>query len=326
MRSKIFPVFFLTFLLPLISVGKPYERGLYTLAGTGPDKWASVWLIERYHHSAPKVRIVGHGEISALDKYQLFDVEGAVFQRTGKSTTYASLLSSISPVQLVATLLGDLIHEIEINAWSGEVSLESRVVEQAFRSMQLRYGREAVTKACYLDFFDNVAVEIEIEGLLRLESPDELIPEAQCLESEDSSTQVSKSVIDSSVPTLPLQDILRLIVNNQSPVYIDTRETWEFEEGHIPGAQNLKLREINEKSAQAFLQDSLVIAYCVKDFRGYEAARKLRSYGVNAAIMTPHGLRGWIEADLPVAGPRGMPAEQAMAELKRVALNSVEAQ
>ena len=321
-----YKLFIIVLVVPILFGGKAVDKPLFTVNGYGPDKWASIWLLELRSPMRRKVELVTVAQMVGIDESFVFDVEGAILSRDGKNTTYDKLIENLNSPDYVASMVGEYIREIEIDAWSGEVSLESRVVEQGFRSMQLRYGRGEVTKACYLEFFDNVAAEIEVEGLLKLKSPDELIPAAQCLEPDGSSTQVARSILDLSVPILPLQDVLHLTANNQSPIYLDTRETWEFEEGHIPGAQNLKLREIDEESAQDFLEDSLVIAYCVKDFRGYEAARKLRSYGVNAAIMTPHGLRGWIEADLPVEGPRGLPTDQAMAELKRIALNAVEAQ
>ena len=294
----------------------------YTSFGTGPDKWASVWYIER--KLSRKVYFSKNYLKISSKRVILFDVEGSELNRTSELTSYEAVTTYFPLEDRAVAFVGKHVHEIEIDAWSGEVSLESRIVEQGFRNMQLRYGREKVTKACYLEFFDKVAARIEIDALLKLASPNDLIPNTKCMDQKDPWQQ--EVVFDFAVPTLALPDVLQPIAAGDSPVFIDTRETWEFEEGHIPGAQNLKLREIDEESAQTFLKDSLVIAYCVKDFRGYEAARKLRSYGVNAAIMTPHGLRGWIEAGLPVAGPRGLPADKATAELKRVALKSVEAQ
>ena len=322
-RSSVLSCFSLSLALlccvPLTVHGDVYFETTY---GTGPDKWASLWLITRFVGGAKVHVILNNSAVS--EEAVSFDVEGSALNRTGERTSYSEIKSFYILNDIITVAIGQILHEIEIGAWSGEVSLESRIVEQGFRNMQLRHGRDKVTKECYLNFFDNVAARIEVEGLLKLASPNDLIPNSDCMDRKDPWQQ--EEAFNLAVPTLALLDVLRPMAAGDSPVFIDTRETWEFEEGHIPGAQNLKLREINEESAQTFLKDSLVIAYCVKDFRGYEAARKLRSYGVNAAIMTPHGLRGWIEAGLPVAGPRGLPADKATAELKRVALKSVEAQ
>jgi len=56
----------------------------------------------------------------------------------------------------------------------------------------------------------------------------------------------------------------------------------------------------------------------VKDFRGYEVAKKLRKQGINAAIMNPYGIKGWIAAGLPVAG-RGLSESEALKQLQDLA-------
>jgi len=183
--------------------------------------------------------------------------------------------------------------------------------------MQLRHGRESVGKACYVQFFDNVSRHIDNNELANLSSPEKLIPDSDCLSTRKAGEK--PAVLDTAVPTLALKEVLSLTSGRAKPLFLDTRETWEFEEGHIPGAINMKLREINQQSAKSLLMEKTVIAYCVKDFRGYEAARKLRLLGVNAVIMTPHGMRGWIEAGLPVAGSRGKTESIAMSELVHIA-------
>ena len=77
-------------------------------------------------------------------------------------------------------------------------------------------------------------------------------------------------------------------------LFIDTREKEEFNEGHIPGAIHLRLVDIDKADLSRLKDYDFVVPYCLKDFRGYEVARKLKSIGFdNVFMMTPSGLRGW---------------------------------
>jgi rhodanese-related sulfurtransferase len=49
-------------------------------------------------------------------------------------------------------------------------------------------------------------------------------------------------------------------------------------------------------------KDATLVAYCIKDFRGYEVARALRRAGYSVRVMDDPGLQGWKKAKLPTAG------------------------
>ena len=216
--------------------------------------------------------------------------------------------------------MADLVHEIEIDAWRTEPSLESRIVEQGFRGMQIEFGREAVTQDCYVRFFDAVAARID-DGSLADTTPAALRPDPACL--EVGAAPGPSVPAGRAVATLDLGTTLRRIGDGDRVVFVDTRERFEYDEGHIPGAINLTLRQIGPDVVGRFEDADLVVAYCVKDFRGYEAAKALRALDVPAVIMTPHGMRGWIAAGLPVAGEAGLDearARTALARLARTAL------
>lgn len=286
-----------------------------TTYGFGPDKWSSVWLIER---SGFKVE-VHNNEQFPLDE-TWFDVPNAIFNRNATSTTYEFLVKGGFGEGEVIERVGQIINEIEIDAWKISVSQESRIVEHGFRSMQLKYGRDKVTKYCYLSFFDKVADAIGTRSLSYTLSND-LIPDEKCL--DDTYDTLANTQFDFAVPILQLKTALKAYTDHQRIIFVDTRETWEFEEARIPGAINIKLREV-EDSIDRVKDANLVIAYCVKDFRGYEAARAFRKHGINAAIMKPHGMRGWIEEGLPVAGTRGLPEGEAIAALRELAKQSIQ--
>ena len=285
-----------------------------TTTGTGPDKWASVWLLRR--HLGDSAAIVLDEPPQPGPQLVLFDTESAKYDRTGSSTTYSALLATFDIDDDVAKRLGDLVHEIEIDAWRTEVSLASRVLEQGFRGMQLAFGRDAVTQECYLRFFDRAAAAID-ENVLESTSPQALRPEPGCLDVGEPGALPAAG--GTAVETLPLATTLRRVGDGEKVVFVDTRERWEYDEGHIPGAINLRLRDVDERAAESLAKADLVIAYCVKDFRGYEVAKALRELDVPAAIMTPHGMRGWIAAGLPIAGGEHLNEADGVAAVRRLA-------
>jgi rhodanese-related sulfurtransferase len=107
---------------------------------------------------------------------------------------------------------------------------------------------------------------------------------------------------EAAVASIPIGTVLQSINDGKKVVFVDAREGQEYAEGHIPGAIDLPLRRIDEGARDAIGSADLVIAYCIKDFRGYEVARRLRDVGVaNAHIMQPYGINGWKDAGLPLA-------------------------
>ncbi len=61
------------------------------------------------------------------------------------------------------------------------------------------------------------------------------------------------------------------------------------------------IRDANRETTSELKNFDVVIAYCIKDFRGFEMARKLRSLGITqAVILSPYGIKGWIDSNLPV--------------------------
>lgn len=102
------------------------------------------------------------------------------------------------------------------------------------------------------------------------------------------------------VPTITTDDVLSLIRQGKRVVFIDAREHQEWQEEHIPGAINIPLREIASLDRKILGDPDVVIAYCLKDFRGFEVAKALQNIGVhNASILVELGINGWKEKGLP---------------------------
>ncbi|ASJ76274.1 hypothetical protein IMCC3135_31125 [Granulosicoccus antarcticus IMCC3135] len=315
-RRLILRFLVLVLLLFTVPINFGWARSTFqTTDGQGPDKWASVWLIRTFINPLPVSLVENPTAVSGVTT---FDMPGASYNRTGTATTYSALMQSYNISDQIAVKLGDIIHDIEINAWNPNQEVYSQLVETAFRQMQLDIGRNKVTQSCYFEFFNRVASGLAAQTLSIDTGIQTLQPRKGC------STVVSrekKSMEDSAkVPEMDLSEVLQAIARREEIVFLDTRERREYREGHIPGAINMTLRSLDSDSAQLFSRADRVIAYCVKDFRGYEAARKLRILGVDAVIMKPYGIKGWHTAGLPVAGAMAMTEYEAMEQLLRIAV------
>ena len=117
----------------------------------------------------------------------------------------------------------------------------------------------------------------------------------------------------------PAQVAAFLAAGDRRIVILDIREAPEFARDHVPTALNVPLRDVPGMDLADCLQADLVIPYCLKDLRGFEAARVLRERGVpNVALFEGFGLAGWSDAaNLPLAGARsGMDDAAVLEKLK----------
>jgi len=101
---------------------------------------------------------------------------------------------------------------------------------------------------------------------------------------------------------LPTETLLSEMRAGKKILFLDTREYEEYAESHIPTAQHLMLRDVSGAPVSELSQYDYVVPYCLKDFRGYEVARRLQERGLsNVVMMEPSGLRGWQSLNLPLA-------------------------
>ncbi len=102
------------------------------------------------------------------------------------------------------------------------------------------------------------------------------------------------------IPVATAEDVLEYIRAGKRVVFVDARETPEYLEERIPGAINLTLREVQSLDPETLGDPDLVIAYCIKDFRGFEVAKALDRAGVgNVHVLAEVGIQGWKKRGLP---------------------------
>ncbi|WP_444905900.1 chromate resistance protein ChrB domain-containing protein [Microbulbifer sp. SSSA008] len=292
------------------------EPTYHTTHGLGPDKWASAWLLSQ--HLDPGSRIIIHplhGDTFEPKKSASFDSEGATFHRTQHQSTFEVLVESFEVSDPKLVKLASVINDIEVNLWRPNRNPESIVVETAFRKLQRDYGEENITLDCYSQLFSNIYEWIDSDSQEQvIASQTNLIPDQQCTKN----TKVAFNSPTRLVPEIKASELFDHIRSGKNVVFIDTRESNEFAEAHIPGAVNIPIRSLGKQLPKSLESADIIISYCVKDFRGFEMAKILRRRGLQqTAILNPYGIRGWIEAELPVAGTKALTEQQARANLEQ---------
>jgi rhodanese-related sulfurtransferase len=122
------------------------------------------------------------------------------------------------------------------------------------------------------------------------------------------------------VPVASADQVLALIRQGKKVVFIDAREEQEWQEEHIPGAINLSLREVGQLDRATLGHPDLVIAYCLKDFRGFEVAKALQNAGVpHSSILAEFGINGWKQKGLPTVLANQRSEEAAVTQLQACA-------
>ncbi|WP_444935403.1 chromate resistance protein ChrB domain-containing protein [Microbulbifer sp. JMSA004] len=288
----------------------------HTTHGLGPDKWASAWLLSQ--HLDPGSRIIIHplhGDTFEPKKSASFDSEGATFHRTQHQSTFEVLVESFEVSDPKLVKLASVINDIEVNLWRPNRNPESIVVETAFRKLQRDYGEENITLDCYSQLFSNIYEWIDSDSQEQvIASQTNLIPDQQCTKN----TKVAFNSSTRLVPEIKASELFDHIRSGKNVVFVDTRESNEFAEAHIPGAVNIPIRSLGNQLPKSLESADIIISYCVKDFRGFEMAKILRRRGLQqTAILNPYGIRGWIEAELPVAGTKALTEQQAKANLEQ---------
>ena len=254
--------------------------------GLGPDKWATAWLLTR--QADPGAELVVAQQGMPLPAGVSFDIPSAGIKRLGNRSAFEVVRDKFALRDPTIAMLAGIVHEIEVNFWApGNGSAEARMVEEAYRSLQFRYGRDAVTSQCYVAFFDRVYEVLKDSGRTGVA----MTPERLQLSCDELAHLASKD--RGLIPEVPLVDVLSAQAAGRKVVFVDVREADEFAESHIPGALNIPIRDVGPALRERLSGADYVVSYCVKDFRGYEMAKALAQIGVeNSVIMRPYGIKG----------------------------------
>jgi len=290
---------------------KQYQR-FTTWQGIEPDKWATLWLIKR--HIVPNAYFLLVPPNTHLPDNALpFGVPDVAIRRANRESMFRRLKQSMQLNTPEIHYLDKIIHDVEVNIWDVPEHAHSPWFETLYRTLQARYQRDQVPVDCYLAFFDGVARIAMQKNITADDYRDQLNLNALC-------PGISKEK-NMLVESLGHTEVLREVSLGKRVIFLDTRENEEFDEVHLPGAKLLRLRDVNKKNVKELLGADLIVPYCVKDFRGFEVAKALKQYGVGrVATLSPNGLKGWLNANFPVAGKGKMDEVKAIEKLMQCAM------
>ncbi|MDR6212658.1 rhodanese-like domain-containing protein [Paracidovorax wautersii] len=91
------------------------------------------------------------------------------------------------------------------------------------------------------------------------------------------------------------------LINREKGVVIDVSEPEEFAAGHVGGAKNIPLAQLEERLPQVVKNKALpVVLVCAKGARAQRAVAVAKKLGFDNAQALAGGLKAWKEASLPV--------------------------
>ncbi|MDD5335581.1 MAG: rhodanese-like domain-containing protein [Rhodoferax sp.] len=91
------------------------------------------------------------------------------------------------------------------------------------------------------------------------------------------------------------------LINREKAVVIDVCETNEFAQGHLGGAKNIPLNQLEEKLTSVVKNKALpVILVCQSGARSNRAVATAKKLGYEQAQSLGGGLSAWKKANLPV--------------------------
>jgi len=92
------------------------------------------------------------------------------------------------------------------------------------------------------------------------------------------------------------------LLNDETAVVIDVRETKEFSEGHLKDAVHIPLSDLKNRVTELEkYKDKSVIAYCRSGQRSYSACKTLKKAGFDAVSNLQGGIMAWQNQNMPIS-------------------------
>ncbi|HEX7889637.1 MAG TPA: rhodanese-like domain-containing protein [Ramlibacter sp.] len=91
------------------------------------------------------------------------------------------------------------------------------------------------------------------------------------------------------------------LMNREKAVVVDVGEAEEFASGHIAGARNVPVNQLEQRLPEVVKNKGVpVILVCPSGARAQRALGVAKTLGYEKAVVLGGGLRAWKEANLPV--------------------------
>ncbi len=91
------------------------------------------------------------------------------------------------------------------------------------------------------------------------------------------------------------------LINRQRAVVVDVREPEEFAAGHVTGARNVPLAQLDTRLAATVKNKTVpLLLVCATGARAGRAVATARKLGYEQAQAIAGGLKAWKDANLPI--------------------------
>ncbi len=101
------------------------------------------------------------------------------------------------------------------------------------------------------------------------------------------------------VRDIDAQELSDLLAKENPPLVVDVRETWEYAQGHVPGARLIPLGEFAHKVGGFDLTHPVAVI-CATGSRSQSAAALLGQKGFETVYNIVGGTLGWMQSGLPL--------------------------
>jgi rhodanese-related sulfurtransferase len=103
------------------------------------------------------------------------------------------------------------------------------------------------------------------------------------------------------IKEVTVQDVAEKIKRKEKFFFVDVREDDEFRQSHAEGAIHIG-KGVIERDIETIIADKSaeIVLYCGGGFRSALAAEAIMKMGYKNVISMDGGIRGWMEAGLPL--------------------------
>lgn len=125
---------------------------------------------------------------------------------------------------------------------------------------------------------------------LRRSARDEAEREADGL-SGDAGAELS--AIEDGIPEISTEELKEALASKTPPRLVDVREVYEWEAGHIQGAQHIALGSLEERLSELKKNDGMIVTYCAAGMRSIDGAYVLKQNGYGNVRSLAGGISAW---------------------------------
>ena len=111
-------------------------------------------------------------------------------------------------------------------------------------------------------------------------------------------TQLRRTSPNIGYGDVTVEQAYELVKGDRPPVILDVRNDWEFEDGHLEGAINIPVDDLEGRLGELDKEDEILV-YCRTGNRSTRAAQILRENGFEKIYHMVDGIEGWKAAGYP---------------------------